>query len=51
VAARRGVFTKRQSFAEAGDYRLAVKFAGDTVNAPAASPFVEVTVTDPVLPF
>ena len=51
VAAQRGVFTKRQSFGEAGDYRLFVKFAGDTVNAPGVSPYVEVTVTEPFVPF
>jgi hypothetical protein len=51
VTARRGAFARRQSFAEAGDYRLFVKFAGDTVNAPGASPYVEVTVTEPVFPF
>ena len=46
-----GVFTKRPGFDEAGDYRLSVRFAGDDVNAPSTSPYVEVTVTDPLVPF
>jgi hypothetical protein len=45
-----GVFSKRRSFGEEGDYRLSVRFAGDSVNAPAASPYVELTVTDPIVP-
>ena len=48
---RRGVFTKRRSFAEPGDYRLFAKFAGDAVNAPGVSPYLELTVTEPVFPF
>ena len=51
VEADHGVFTKRPGFDEAGDYRLSVRFAGDDVNAPATSPYVEVTVTDPLIPF
>ena len=51
VAAEHGVFTKRRRFREAGDYRLFVKFAGDTVHAPSVSPHLEITVTDPFLPF
>ena len=51
VTADRGVFTKRPSFAKEGDYRLSVRFAGDLVNAPSASPYVEVTVTEPFFPF
>jgi hypothetical protein len=45
------VFTKRPGFDEAGDYRLSVRFAGDDVNAPGISPYVEVTVTEPLIPF
>jgi hypothetical protein len=51
VVADHGAFAKRPGFEEAGDYRLSVRFAGDDVNAPAASPYVEVTVTDPLIPF
>ena len=51
VTPERGVFTKRPSFREEGDYRLSVTFAGDAVNAPSISPYVEVTVSEPVLPF
>jgi N-acetylmuramoyl-L-alanine amidase-like protein len=51
VTADHGVFTKRPGFDEAGDYRLSVRFAGDDVNAPSTSPYVEVTVTDPLIPF
>jgi hypothetical protein len=46
-----GAFTKRPGFDEEGDYRLSVRFAGDSVNAPSASPYVELTVSDPVIPF
>jgi len=51
VTADHGAFAKRPAFDEAGDYRLAVRFAGDDVNAPATSPYVEVSVTDPLIPF
>jgi hypothetical protein len=51
VTPTHGAFSKRRRFREAGDYRLFLKFAGDTVNAPATSPYVEVTVSDPFLPF
>jgi hypothetical protein len=51
VTPERGVFTKRPGFREEGDYRLSVTFAGDAVNAPSISPYVEVTVSEPVLPF
>jgi hypothetical protein len=51
VAAEGGAFTKRPAFDEPGDYRLSVRFAGDTVNGPAASPYVEITVTEPIFPF
>jgi hypothetical protein len=51
VSATRGAFTKRRRFREAGDYRAFVKFAGDTINVAAASPYVELTVSDPFLPF
>ena len=51
LSAERGVFTSGRSFSEAGDYRLSVKFAGDTVNAPGISPYVEIAVKDPVFPF
>jgi hypothetical protein len=51
VEADHGVFTKRPGFDEAGDYRLSVRFAGDDVNAPGISPYVEVTVTEPLIPF
>jgi hypothetical protein len=51
VQARHGVFTKRRSFAKEGQYRLSVQFAGDLVNAPSASPYVEVTVEEPFVPF
>jgi len=47
VTAERGAFTTRRRFAEAGDYRLFVKFAGDTVSTASISPYVEVTVTEP----
>ena len=51
VESERGSFTKHHSFAEAGGYRLSVKFDGDTVSAPGASPYVELTVTEPIFPF
>jgi 5-hydroxyisourate hydrolase-like protein (transthyretin family) len=51
VVAERGFFTKRQGFAEPGSYRLSVRFRGDDVNAAGASPYVELTVTEPILPF
>jgi hypothetical protein len=51
VAADGRVFTKHQTFREAGDYRASVQFAGDTVNAAAVSPYVEISVTDPFFPF
>jgi hypothetical protein len=51
VTADDGAFTKRPSFKEAGDYRLLVRFAGDSVNAPAVSPYAELTVTEPIVPF
>ena len=51
VRAERGAFTKRPSFDTPGRYRLSVRFAGDSVNAPAFSPSVEVTVTQPLVPF
>ena len=51
VQAEDGVFAKRPRFRQEGDYRLSVRFAGDTVNAPSGSPYVELSVTEPVLPF
>jgi hypothetical protein len=51
VESERGVFSKRQTFAEAGDYRLSVRFEGDTVSAAGASTYLELTVTEPVFPF
>ncbi len=51
VSARRGAFTKRPSFGEPGEYRLSVRFAGDAVNGPATSPYIELTVTEPIFPF
>jgi hypothetical protein len=51
VTAHDGAFTKRPSFKEAGDYRLSVRFAGDSVNARAVSPHAELTVTEPIVPF
>jgi len=46
-----GVFSKRPTFREEGDYRLQVRFEGDGVNAPSLSRYVELTVSDPVVPF
>ena len=51
VTADRGFFSKRASFSEPGSYRLYVRFRGDEVNAAGASPYVELTVTDPIFPF
>ena len=51
LAAEGGVFTKQRHFNNEGDYRLSVQFAGDTKNVAAASPYVEITVTEPVFPF
>jgi hypothetical protein len=50
LSPKRGRYAPRRAFAEAGHYRLSVRFAGDTVNAPAVSPYVEVTVEEPILP-
>jgi hypothetical protein len=47
----RGAFEARRSFREEGRYRLSVKFAGDAVNAPSATPYVELTVEEPIFPF
>ncbi len=51
VSARQGTFTKHATFDTEGTYRLAVRFAGDLVNAPSATPYVEVTVEEPFFPF
>jgi hypothetical protein len=51
VTAVDGAFTKRATFDTEGSYRLAVRFAGDLLNAPSATPFVEVTVEEPFVPF
>jgi hypothetical protein len=51
LAAEGGVFTKARRFDEEGDYRLSVQFAGDDDNAAAASPYVEVTVSESIFPF
>jgi hypothetical protein len=51
LKARRGAFTARRSFRREGGYRLSVRYAGDTVNAPSVSPYVELTVSDPLVPF
>jgi hypothetical protein len=51
LAAEGGVFTKQRRFDEAGDYRLSVQFAGDDDNAAGVSPYVDVTVTEPIFPF
>ena len=51
VTAVDGVFTKRATFDTEGTYRLAVRFAGDLLNAPSATPYVEVTVEEPFVPF
>jgi hypothetical protein len=47
---KRGSFAPHRTFREEGHYRLLVRFAGDTVNAPGASPYVEITVQDPLVP-
>ena len=51
VTAAGDTFTKHRSFRNEGDYRLSVQFAGDLLNAPGASPYVEITVEEPFLPF
>ena len=48
---RDGHFTRRKAFDTEGDYRFVVWFEGDTLNAPALSPYVSVRVEDPLLPF
>jgi hypothetical protein len=50
LAPKRGAYAPRRSFREEGRYRLSVRFAGDTVNAPATSPYVEVAVEEPIFP-
>jgi hypothetical protein len=51
VTVRDGAFTRRVTFDAEGTYRLAVRFAGDLLNAPSATPYVEVTVEEPFVPF
>jgi hypothetical protein len=51
VTSRRGAFTKHTSFDTEGRYRLSVRFAGDLLNAPSVTPYVEVTVEEPFFPF
>ena len=51
LSPKRGSYAPRRRFAEEGHYRMSVRYAGDTVNAPAVSPYVEVTVQAPVFPF
>jgi hypothetical protein len=46
-----GEYTKRAAFDTEGTYRLFVRFAGDLLNAPTATPHVEVTVEEPFFPF
>ena len=46
-----GRFTATRRFREAGSYRLSARFAGDSVNAPGLSAYVELSVVEPVLPF
>lgn len=45
-----GQFTAHRTFRNAGHYRLSVRFAGDTANAPSSTPYVEVTVAEPIVP-
>ena len=47
----RGEFATTRRFGEEGRYRLSARFAGDALNAPATSPFVELTVAEPIFPF
>ena len=51
VTAVDGAFTKHATFDTEGTYRVAVRFAGDLLNAPSATPYVEVTVEEPFVPF
>ncbi|MGH2836820.1 MAG: N-acetylmuramoyl-L-alanine amidase [Thermoleophilaceae bacterium] len=51
VAAQDGTFTKHPSFDTEGTYRLSVRFAGDLLNAPGASPYIEVDVAEALFPF
>jgi hypothetical protein len=46
-----GRIARSWTFQDPGYYRLSVRFAGDAKNALAASPYVEVQVRDPLLPF
>ena len=48
---RRGEFATTRRFRNAGSYRLSVRFAGDSVNAAGLSPYVELSVVEPVIPF
>jgi hypothetical protein len=48
---KRGRIARSRSFSQEGTYRLSVRFAGDTVNAPGVSPYVEVSVTELPVPF
>ena len=51
VTAGHGTFTKHPSFDMEGTYRVSVRFAGDLLNAPSASPYIEVDVAEPLIPF
>ena len=51
VTAVEGAFTKHATFDTEGTYRIAVRFAGDLLNAPSATPYVEVVVEEPFFPF
>ena len=46
-----GAFSARRTFDGAGRYRFSATFAGDSAHAAGASPFVEVSVEDPVFEF
>jgi hypothetical protein len=50
VTPKRGKFKAKRTFREEGTYRVSVTFAGDTLNAPAVSPVIELTVAEPLFP-
>jgi hypothetical protein len=50
LRARRGAFRASRGFRQAGRYRLSVRFAGDALNARGVSPYVELSVEEPIVP-
>jgi hypothetical protein len=51
LKASRGAFGATRRFREEGSYRLSVRYAGDTVNAPSSTAPVSLTVAEPIFPF